>query len=521
MNYGYPGSSTHLENHNVSEEDFWPSFTDIMMVIVMVFLLVTVAVILNNWTLIADLKTSIQAQQLASTLADDRQEQNLTLEQKLSSLEKQLVALNEKYQAEKTTLKDTQKQLVNTEQSLTAKSTLLTGIEAEVKALNEKYEAQKLNLDATSQKLNTANQQLLTTKQQLTDSKLQLSGKEATIEGLDKKLIDLNQVIDKNKSSLLQTQAQLDERQKQLKDKEIAISALTTKFDKTLKEKQALTELSETQKAKIDESLKTQTALQAQLKTKEATLVGLQQSQDKNKEEITQLKQVAEEKTMIAKALQEDRGKLDQKLSAMQTSYESSQESLKSETSATKELQAQLKKLQQSLNAEQNADAKKDTEKQLLVTKLEQKAQEVTALEAKAATAEKRLAENAKTILALKDTQDSGNEQLRSLQGEYDTLDSKYQKLLQPARSSKGKFVVTVSYRKSGNRKKIRFKSSPDGSYKNVTNKELASSLEALKKKHKTDLYIKVIIPQKSGLSYNEAWKFTNNLQKKYDYYFQ
>ena len=84
MNYGYPGANSKFENHNVSEESFWPSFTDIMMVIVMVFLLVTVAVILNNWALISKLTTSIEAQEAATNLADNRQEKNINLENKLS-----------------------------------------------------------------------------------------------------------------------------------------------------------------------------------------------------------------------------------------------------------------------------------------------------------------------------------------------------------------------------------------------------------------------------------------------------
>ena len=160
MNYGYPGTSTHLENHNVSEEGFWPSFTDIMMVIVMVFLLVTVAVILNNWTLISDLKTSIEAQKLASTLADNRQEKNLSLEEKLSSLENQLITLNQKFEAEKTTLAETRQQLSTAQENLLSKESLLTSKEDQMKTLNEKYEAEKTTLAETRQQLSTAQENL-------------------------------------------------------------------------------------------------------------------------------------------------------------------------------------------------------------------------------------------------------------------------------------------------------------------------------------------------------------------------
>ncbi len=106
------------------------------------------------------------------------------------------------------------------------------------------------------------------------------------------------------------------------------------------------------------------------------------------------------------------------------------------------------------------------------------------------------------------------------MQGEYDSLDNKYQKLLLPARSSKGKFVATVTYKKLGGKKVIRFKPSPKSSYRTVSKAKLAKSLSALKKKHKENLYIKVVIPKNSGLSYNEAWRFTINLQRKYDYYY-
>ena len=35
------------------------------------------------------------------------------------------------------------------------------------------------------------------------------------------------------------------------------------------------------------------------------------------------------------------------------------------------------------------------------------------------------------------------------------------------------------------------------------------------------DLYVKIIIPEDSGLTYNEAWTFMRGLLVKYDYYYQ
>jgi hypothetical protein len=45
--------------------------------------------------------------------------------------------------------------------------------------------------------------------------------------------------------------------------------------------------------------------------------------------------------------------------------------------------------------------------------------------------------------------------------------------------------------------------------------------LAALKTANPGKLYIKIIIPADSGLSYNEAWSFMKKLLEKYDYYYQ
>jgi chromosome segregation ATPase len=121
----------------------------------------------------------------------------------------------------------------------------------------------------------------------------------------------------------------------------------------------------------------------------------------------------------------------------------------------------------------------------------------------------------------LKNQRQTDETQLLSLQGELDSLDKKYQKLLRPARSAKGKYVVAVIYTKRKGRGVYRLRASLDSEYKNVSRKQLEGKLSKLKKKYGTGLYVKVIIPENSGLSYNEAWKFTSAMQKSYDYYSQ
>ncbi len=60
-----------------------------------------------------------------------------------------------------------------------------------------------------------------------------------------------------------------------------------------------------------------------------------------------------------------------------------------------------------------------------------------------------------------------------------------------------------------------------DASYQSVGLSQLNSALSDLKLNHGNELYVKIVIPSNSGLSYNQAWAFTRDTLAKYDYYYQ
>lgn len=125
------------------------------------------------------------------------------------------------------------------------------------------------------------------------------------------------------------------------------------------------------------------------------------------------------------------------------------------------------------------------------------------------------LDEKSSQVVGLQTKVDESEKKLLSLQGEFTELDQKYQKLLKPARSAKGKQVVEVVYSKNG----YSIRKPGEAAARGVNRSALDSELSALKAQHGTELYVKVIIPDNSGLSYNEAWRFTSEMLKKYDYY--
>ncbi|MCG6966543.1 MAG: hypothetical protein LJE59_08530 [Chromatiaceae bacterium] len=107
------------------------------------------------------------------------------------------------------------------------------------------------------------------------------------------------------------------------------------------------------------------------------------------------------------------------------------------------------------------------------------------------------------------------------LADDFDSLKVKYDKLVRPARTSAGRHLVEVRYWKEDGRYQITWREGGDGNYQAITRGQLDNVLGRLVEQQKNGLYVKVIFPENSGLSYNEAWEFTSHLHSNYDYYFK
>ena len=65
------------------------------------------------------------------------------------------------------------------------------------------------------------------------------------------------------------------------------------------------------------------------------------------------------------------------------------------------------------------------------------------------------------------------------------------------------------------------FRESRDQPFQRLSQADLSVRLDLLKARHANGLYVRIIIPDDSGLSYNEAYTFTSDIHNRYDYYFQ
>jgi len=138
-----------------------------------------------------------------------------------------------------------------------------------------------------------------------------------------------------------------------------------------------------------------------------------------------------------------------------------------------------------------------------------------------ATTLQERLSESSQALDAARQASQDLDRKYLVLVGDYDNLKVKYDKLVRPARSSEGRHLVEVRYWKKQGTFRISWREGNSGDFQSISRRRLDLVLTRLRKDHPDGMYVKVIFPDNSGLSYNEAWEFTNHLHTSYDYYFR
>jgi len=131
-----------------------------------------------------------------------------------------------------------------------------------------------------------------------------------------------------------------------------------------------------------------------------------------------------------------------------------------------------------------------------------------------------RLEKDEATMLTLSDEKSDLEMALARQRQDFSSLEDKYLKLVRPARSSMGKQVASAQYLREDGQLKYLFKNIGSDRWEEMSRIELFRRLKALKERWGEDLYIKIVIPDDSGLSYNEAWGFTKVVLSEFDYYY-
>jgi hypothetical protein len=183
-------------------------------------------------------------------------------------------------------------------------------------------------------------------------------------------------------------------------------------------------------------------------------------------------------------------------------------------TTDYQDLQSQLSSLRAQMYAQQLENEQANAELSLARAEIE-------ALTRSSETQQTDISSLTREKILLDQEIDDYNRQLLSLKGEFEVVKSKYEELIKPARSAKGKYIAEVYFVKSDQGDIIRYRQPGDPGFSDLSLAEVEKRLSRLKTERGADLYVKIIIPENSGLSYNEAWNFMRNLLVKYDYYYQ
>ncbi len=278
--------------------------------------------------------------------------------------------------------------------------------------------------------------------------------------------------------------------------------------------------------------------LRASLESERTATAQVQSTSDMNSDLSIRLKQLEQESSMLRMRLMdlgEEHGRSLSQLSA------SEQESLQLKSDISAITQAQEITLREKSVLEQDnvelTTAKLVLEKRQLTLEASKLALENSQSALKQHQAElteqlqQRLQELAEQqhlyllrmeeIGKLKNSRDIDIDRLKKLELEYANLEIKYNRLIRPARSQLGKVVTLVRYQKLDGKLSIELKSPTDANYGMVNGTELHKRLSVLQEKHGEKLYVRIIFPDESGLSYTEAWNLTESLLRMYDYYYQ
>jgi chromosome segregation ATPase len=408
-----------------TEGSVWPAFTDIMTVVLMIFLMSLVAFLIRNTQLLDELQTTLIEKDQITETAFLSAEQNSALQAQLALVRERILSLESSLNTVTGAKDELQLTLEQREQSvrdLETEIALLTRLRDQLSNSNSDLFKQ---LDVNRIALSLSEKTLETTEQALDTSEKDLSQTELTLVETELEFSESKNTLNEKISLLLAAKAGLVVAQ------EKSNQALTESEAAKLKFNRRVISLSE-QLRLISDRLDSQTTKNEQLDT-----------------------QLEDQKTILA-GLSSSREELEQKVLEMVENLNKLQRLYDLRGSVVMDLRAELS---------------------------------------------------------------GGEMKYKTLQEEYDSLGEQYHKLIRPARSTAGKYVVDVYFTKQEGKALYRIQKPDQDEPLTVSLSELEAQLAALKETHQQSLYTRVRIDDKSGVGFNEAWRFTQDMLSRFDYY--
>lgn len=229
----------------------------------------------------------------------------------------------------------------------------------------------------------------------------------------------------------------------------------------------------------------------------------------------------------------EDKAALEKRVSALLAKLSQStrfvatlKAKLTDKTNQIKTQLAQLERIESELKAAREETQTRQQTLQSLQTQLQQQTSQLDDKTRELASANEIITslrlkqENQQAALdSSRQTMTLTEENLEKLREQFAELEQKYNKLVRPARTTKGKTIVSVRLQKVDDESRYAIKLPDSHNFVTVDKSTLHAQLAALKQQYGDKLYVRIVFPDNNGLSYKEAYSFTNEILTKYDYY--
>jgi len=415
-----------------TEDSVWPAFTDIMTVVLMIFLMSLVAFLIRNTQLVDELQTTLIEKDQITQTAFLSAEQNSALQAQLALVRERILSLESSLQ----TVTGTKDQL---QQTLEQREQSVRDLETEIALLTRLRD-----------QLSNSNSDLF---KQLDLNRLAMSETVQTLEG--------------TKQTLAETQSTLGETSKSLAETELALAETEAEYSEN--------------KNTLNEKISLLLAAKA----------GLIVAKERGNQALTDSEAA--------------RLELNRRVIALSEQLRLISDKLDSQTSKNELLDTQLED-------QKTIMAGLSSSREELEQKLLEMSENLSQLQ--------RLYDLRGSVVTDLRAEITGGElKFKSLQEEYDSLGEQYRKLIRPARSPAGKYVVDVYFAKQAGKSVYRIREPGQAEPIVVSRDELETRLGALKEEYQQGLYTKVRIDDKSGIGFNEAWVFTQKMLSQYDYY--
>ncbi len=488
------------------EDSVWPSFTDIMTVVVLIFLVALVIILMRNTELVGQLRESVSQTETMTTQRGEMEMRIATLGDEVVRLRSVLAqAEAERSAAEETivlkeseisALLDDVGEMQKVRQALASEKADLTEELAAVENERQQLSTEKAALSeelagVTSEReqLSEEKTALLATQQQLEDSLVSLEQDRAALQGVKESL-------QAEVAGLIATRQQLSTEKAALSEELAGVIAQSQNQLEQLAASEGLREQLSLDLTNLNNAL-------SELQSEQSRLILAAEARAQYQATVVQARD----------ALLRDRDALAEQVNALEVT----RSALRTEVVALRNERAGLVRTSVStqLALEESRLEGEELTARLAETALEYKLtkEELAYLRAQYADEVEAFSKERELLGAIHKAE------LDILRERHSDLESKYNRLVRPARSTVGRIVIEVRFWKEGDVRRYSLRPA-SGSEISVSESELHQQLTAMKARHGEKLYTKVM-PDDNSLTHGEAWRFTNKILNRYDYYYQ